>query len=428
MQAVDIHNLELLLLFLLALVVVFAALARRFQTPYPIVLVVGGLALSLLPGIPRVRLNPDVVFLVLLPPLIFATAFHTSWQNMRRNLGTILTLAFGLVGFTVVAVAFATERLLPGFDRRIGFVLGALVASTDAIAASAIARRMRLPQRIIDILEGESLVNDVSALVALDFAVSILVNNHAPSMTEGCLRLLYLALGGIAVGLAAGVIIRRGQTRITDAPIEITLTLVAPYIAYMAAEGIHASGVMATVATGLYLGSKRSVSLSARAKVDVSAVWETIDFILNGIVFILIGLQLPHLLGGIRDMSAMELLLDVAILSCLLIALRLGWVSAASWIRYWFQRLLGKVCSCPPGNETFIVGWTGMRGVICLAAAMSLPNLLDNGAAFPQRNLLVFLTFCVIMVTLVVQGLSLPMLIRKFRLIETHDVHKERVA
>ncbi len=256
LQAADIHNLELLLLFLLALVVVFAALARRFQTPYPIVLVVGGLALSLLPGIPRVRLNPDVVFLVLLPPLIFATAFHTSWQNMRRNLGTILTLAFGLVGFTVVAVAFATERLLPGFDRRIGFVLGALVASTDAIAASAIARRMRLPQRIIDILEGESLVNDVSALVALDFAVSILVNNHAPSMTEGCLRLLYLALGGIAVGLAAGVIIRRGQTRITDAPIEITLTLVAPYIAYMAAEGIHTSGVMATVATGLYLGSK----------------------------------------------------------------------------------------------------------------------------------------------------------------------------
>lgn len=424
MQAAEIHNLEFLLLFLLALVLALAALARRFQTPYPIILVLGGLLLSLLPGIPRVVLNPDIVFLVLLPPLIFATAFHTSWQNIRRNLGTIFMMAFGLVGFTVAAVAFATGRLLPGFDHRIGLVLGALVASTDAIAASAIARRMRLPQRITDILEGESLVNDVSSLVALDFAVSILVANHTPSIAEGTLRLLYLAVGGIIIGLASGAIIRWCQTWITDAPIEITFTLLAPYFAYMAAEGLHASGVMATVASGLYLGSRQSESLSERARIDVSAVWGTLDFILNGIVFILIGLQLPHVLAGIRDMSAMELLLDVAILSCLLIALRLGWVFAASWIQYWFQRLRGKLCSAPCSNETFIVGWTGMRGVICLAAAMSLPDLLNDGTPFPQRSVLVFLSFCVILVTLVVQGLSLPVLIRKLRLKTTVDLSK----
>lgn len=427
MQA-DIHHLEILILFLLALVVALAVTARRFQTPYPIVLVMGGLLVSMLPGIPRVALSPDVVFLVLLPPLLFVTAFHTSWESFRRHLLTILMMAFGLVGVSVVAVALGTGMLLPGFDHRIGLVLGALVASTDAIAASAIGRRMKLPRRIIDILEGESLVNDVSSLVALEFAVSLVMNNQAPTIGEGSVRIVLLSLGGTLVGLGSAAVIKWCQTRITDAPVEITLTLLAPYAAYLASEGIHASGVMATVASGLYLGSKQSKSLSERARIDVSAIWAMVDFILNGFVFILIGLQLPLVLEGIRGVSARELLLDVLVLSFMLIAVRVGWVFAASWMRYFMQRLRGRECACPRANETFIVGWTGMRGVIGLAAAMALPISLDDGTAFPQRNILVFLSFWVILVTLVVQGLSLPMLIRKLRLEVTQEIPEAHAA
>ncbi len=422
MPATNIHDLEILLLFLLALVVALAALARRFNTPYPIVLVIGGLAVSLLPGIPAVTLNPDVIFLVLLPPLIFATAFHTSWRSFRMNLTTILMMAFGLVGFTVASVAFVTGRMLPGFDHRIGFVLGALVASTDAIAASAIARRMHLPRRIMNILEGESLVNDVSSLVALEFSISILVNQHAPSIGEGTVRMLYLALVGVGIGLIAGAIIWWCQSKLAEAPTVITALLLAPYIAYLAAESIHASGIMATVASGLYLGRKQRERLPERVRIDSSAVWATLDFILNGIVFILIGLQLPHVTAGIRDMRPMELLVGVGLLSGLLIGLRLFWVFAASWLRYWFGMLIKRESSRPRSNETFMIGWTGMRGVIGLAAAMSLPDVLNDGTPFPQRNVLVFFTFCVILVTLVAQGLSLPLVIRKLRLTSTHSV------
>src|SRR6202789_2931319 len=201
MQAADIHHLEFILLFLMGLVAALAALARRFHTPYPIVLVIGGLLVSLLPNAPRVSLNSDIVFLVLLPPLLFTAAYHTSWRDFRLNLVTILLLAFGLVGFTVAALAIVSGWLLPGFDHRTGFVLGALVASTDAVAASAIAKRLGLPRRIIDLLEGESLVNDATSLVALEFSVAMLASNQAPTIGAGVLRLLYLAVFGVLIGL-----------------------------------------------------------------------------------------------------------------------------------------------------------------------------------------------------------------------------------
>jgi monovalent cation/hydrogen antiporter len=231
MQAADIHHLECILLFLMGLVAALAAVARRFHTPYPIVLVIGGLLVSLLPNAPRVSLNPDVVFLVLLPPLLFTAAYHTSWRDFRLNL-----LAFGLVGFTVAALATMSGWLLPGFDHRTGFVLGALLASTDAIAASAIARRIGLPQRIIDVLEGESLVNDATSLVALEFAVAMMVSNQVPTIGAGALRLTYLAASGVFIGLLTGRAVQWGQMRLTDAPIEVTISLAAPYLSYIAAN------------------------------------------------------------------------------------------------------------------------------------------------------------------------------------------------
>jgi Na+/H+ antiporter len=424
METAAIHHVEFILLFLMVLVAALAALARRFQTPYPIVLVIGGLAVSLIPNVPKVSLNPDLVFLVLLPPLLFAAAYQTSWRDFRANLGGILLLAFGLVGFTAAALAFMSGWLLPGFDRRTGFVLGALVASTDAIAAAAIARRVGLPRHIIDLLEGESLVNDASSLVALEFAVALMVSNQPPTVGAGALRLLYLVAAGVLVGLLAGRIIRWGQTRLTDAPIEITLTLLAPYLSYLAAESIHASGVLATVACGLYLGYKRSQSLSMRARLESAAVWNTLDFVLNGLVFILIGLQLPHIVAGIRDLSLPVLLFDGALLATVLIALRIVWVFAESWSRV-ARRLIKRPSNLPPAKERLIVGWTGMRGVIALAAAISLPELLDDGTPFPQRDVLIFLTFCVILVTLVVQGLSLPYMIRKMGLVVLEGANGE---
>ena len=416
MQSADIHNLELIVLFLMVLVAALAALARRFKTPYPIVLVVGGLAVSLLPNVPRVSLDPDVVFLVFLPPLLFTASYYTSWRDFRLNLTPIFMLAFGLVGFTAAALAYLSPWLLPGFDHRTGFVLGALVASTDAIAASAIARRVGLPKGIIDLLEGESLVNDATSLVALEFSVAMLVSNQVPTIGEGALRLVYLSVAGVIAGLLTGKLIRWCQTRLTDAPIEITLSLVAPYLAYLAAESAHASGVLATVACGLYLGHKRSQSLSTRARLESSAVWNTLDFVLNGLVFILIGLQLPHILAGIRNLSLPTLMFDGALLAAVLIALRMTWVFAEVWITQGLRRLMKVTEPRLPTKGVFVVGWTGMRGVISLAAAISLPELLDDGTAFPQRNVLIFLTFCVILITLVGQGLSLPALIRKLGL------------
>jgi monovalent cation/hydrogen antiporter len=416
MQAADIHHLEFILLFLMGLVAALAAVARRFHTPYPIVLVIGGLLVSLLPNAPRVSLNPDVVFLVLLPPLLFTAAYHTSWRDFRLNLATILLLAFGLVGFTVAALATMSGWLLPGFDHRTGFVLGALLASTDAIAASAIARRIGLPQRIIDVLEGESLVNDATSLVALEFAVAMMVSNQVPTIGGGALRLTYLAASGVFIGLLTGRAVQWGQSRLTDAPIEVTISLAAPYLSYIAAESVHASGVLATVACGLYLGYRRSQTLSMRARLQSSAIWSTLDFTLNGLVFILIGLQLPHILSGIKYLRLSTLLLDAALLVAVLIALRLIWVFAESWISQAIRRRLKRPQLPVPAKESFIVGWTGMRGVISLAAAISLPELLNDGTAFPQRNVLIFLTFSVILFTLVAQGLSLPFLIRKLGL------------
>jgi Na+/H+ antiporter len=409
MQAADIHHFELVLLFIMVLVVALAVLARRLRTPYPIVLVAGGLVVSLLPNVPRVELNPDIIFLVLLPPLLFGAAFHTSWRNFRSNLTKISTMAFGLVGFTVTAVAFLAAKLLPGFDHRTGFVLGALVASTDAIAATAIAKRMHLPRQIVDVLEGESLLNDATSLVALEFSVGMLVSNSVPTLTQGASRLIYLCCAGIVIGLIAGWVIRRSQIRLTDAPIEITLTL-------LAAEAVHASGVLATVACGLYLGEKQAESLSARARIESSAVWNTLDFVLNGIVFALIGLQLPTVLAGIRTIRFVDLAFDATLLIVFLIALRVAWVCAASWIAFAVRRLGGQKPPLPRANEDLLLGWTGMRGVIGLAAAMTLPDLIEGGAAFPQRDVLIFLSFVVILATLVVQGLSLPWVIRKLGL------------
>jgi monovalent cation/hydrogen antiporter len=410
---VGIEQLELILLLLLVFVVALAALAKRLEIPYPIVLVIGGLVLSFIPHVPRIELSPNVVFLVILPPLLFSAAFLTSWRDFRYNLVSITMLALGLVGFTVWGVAGAAQWLLPGFTWQLGMLLGAVVCTTDAVAATAIARKLGLPQRLVDILEGESLVNDASGLLALQLTTAVIMTGHLPSLGERVGLLAYWVASGIVIGLVLGKLVRLLLLKIVDAPIEITVSLIAPYFAYLTAESVHSSGVLATVVCGLYVGHKSSTFFSMRARLQGGAVWDTLSFVLNGLVFLLIGLQLPYILEDISSQSLGRLVVNGLLLSAIVILLRQIWMYPGSWIANRIRkRLLHQDEPLPGPKILFVAGWAGMRGVIALAAAISLPETLQNGAPFPMRSEIIFLTYCVIFVTLVFQGLTLPPIIR----------------
>ncbi|HKC61190.1 MAG TPA: Na+/H+ antiporter [Myxococcales bacterium] len=414
MQQGGVQTLQLVVILLLLFVVVFGALARKLATPYPLVLVIAGLALTFIPGIPRITLDPDLIFFVVLPPLLFAGAWTTSWRDFSYNLVSILSLTIGLVAFTVLGVAFTARWLFAGFDWRLGIVLGAVVAPTDAIAATSIARRLGLPRRIVDVLEGESLLNDATGLLALEFGIAMVVYGQTPGIGAAALRLCWLSAGGIGIGLLIGRLVGWLELHIDDAPIEITISILVPYAAYLAAQAVRASGVLAVVASGLYLSRQSTRFFSPPVRIQAYAVWNALSFILNGAVFALVGLALPYVLAGIRGQYGLpSLLLYGALFSAGVVLLRLLWVFPGARMAYFIRRrLLGQKEQTPGARSLIVVGWTGMRGVIALAASMSLPQTLSDGSPFPQRNLIIFLTFCVIVVTLVGQGLSLPAVIR----------------
>ncbi len=427
MEAAQISHFELILLLLLLLVAGLALLAKRLRVAYPILLVIAGLCISFVPRIPRLSLDPNIVFLVILPPLVFSAAFHTSWRDFRNNMIAILMLAFGLVGFTVYGVAATTRWMLPGFDWRSGLVLGSVIAATDAIAATATAKRLGLPRRIVDLLEAESLVNDGSGLVALKFTLALVVSGTTPSFFQGTGVLLYLVFAAVVIGLVIAMAVRSILSRINDAPVEIIISIVTPYLAYLAAEGAQCSGVLATLTCGLYLGRRSSDFYSLHARIEASAVWRTIDFGLNGVVFLMLGLQLPLVLAHIHAVSTATLALSGAIFSAVVILLRMLWVFPGAWISSKLRRFFRQPHEPLSPKLVFLVGWSGMRGVLALAAAMSLPVALKSGAPFPQRDLIIFLAFCAIFATLVIQGLSLPTLIRRLGL-PAASVHQEETA
>jgi monovalent cation/hydrogen antiporter len=426
MTNTELHAAQIVVLLLLLFVVAFAALAKRLNTPYPLILVIAGLLLGFVPGIPKVTLDPGLVFLVVLPPLLYSAAWLTSWRDFSYNMVSIVSLAVGLVAFTVFGVAQAAPWLFAGFTWQAGFVLGAVVAPTDAIAATSIAKRIGLPKRIVDLLEGESLVNDATGLLALEFGTAMVVLGQRPTISYGILRLLYLAGAGLALGLIIGRVVEWFELRIDDGPIEIAASIFVPYATYLAAEAVHASGVLAVVAAGLYLSRKSSHFFSSSVRLQANAVWNSLTFILNGLVFVMIGLQLPQVWAGIAGYSTTQLLSYGAIFSAFLILLRLLWVYPGGYVSFLIRtRLLHQPEKRPGGRQLFVIGWTGMRGVVALAAAMSLPDVLENGAPFPQRNLIVFLTFTAILVTLVLQGLTLPGLIRKLGLAGSGIAHSD---
>jgi Na+/H+ antiporter len=401
---------------LLIVVAALAILAQKVALPYPVLLVIGGLALGFVPGLPAVQLGPEMVFVFLLPPLLYPAAFFTSWRDFRANLSPILLLAIGLVLFTTAFVAVVAHALT-GLPWPATFVLGAIISPTDAIAATAIADRLRVPQRIVTILDGESLVNDATALVAYRFAIAAMISGRF-SLSEASVRFVLVALGGLGIGLAVGWLAAHLQRRLDDPPIQITISLLTPFAAYIPAERLHVSGVLAVVASGLFIGWRAPQILSSRTRLNAYVFWEMMVFLLNGLVFVLIGLQLPRILHTLSGHSLKELVWHGILISCAAIVVRIAWVFTLTYLPRLMSASLRKRDPHPAWQNVAIVAWTGMRGVVSLAAALAVPLTLPDGRPFPGRDYILIITFCVILATLVLQGLSLPVLIRRLGVVD----------
>ena len=404
-------HLDVVLLVVLAAVSVLLMVAYHSQVPYPILLVVGGAALGFIPGIPDVQLNPDVVLIIVLPPLLYAAAFFSSLHELRDNLREISLLAIGLVIFTMVGVAVVAHEMIDGMSWQAAFVLGAVVSPTDPVAASAIASRVGAPRRYVTIVEGESLVNDATALVAYKFAVAAVVSGSF-SMAEAGGRFVLNAVVGIAIGIAVGYVVALLRKALDDAPTEITISLVTPYFAYLPAEALCVSAVLAAVTAGIYLGWHSPELITPATRIQAFSVWEILVFVLNAVLFMLVGLQLPSVIDGISGMSSGSILVDAAVVCAAVIVIRFLWVFPATYAPRLLSRRVREREPPVPWQFPAIVAWTGMRGAVSLAAALAIPQAIDGGGAFPQRDLIIFLTYAVILATLILQGLTLPGLIK----------------
>ena len=401
---------------LLIVIAALAILAKKMALPYPVLLVIGGLALGFVPGLPAVQLEPEMVFLFLLPPLLYPAALFTSWRDFRASLSPILLLAIGLILLTTAFVAVVAHAL-SGLPWAAAFVLGAIISPTDAVAATAITNRLRVPRRIVTILDGESLVNDATALVAYRFAIAATMSGTF-SLSAAIRGFLLVALGGTGIGLAVGWLASNVQRRLDDPPVQMTISLLTPFAAYIPAERLHVSGVLAVVGSGLFLGWRAPQILTARTRLNIYVFWEMMVFLLNGLVFVLIGLQLPRILHTLSGHSLKQLVWHGALISCAAIVVRIVWVFTSTNLARLMSAVLHKKDAYPAWQNTAIVAWTGMRGVVSLAAALAVPLTLSDGSHFPGRDYILFITFCVILATLVLQGLSLPVLIRRLGVVD----------
>ena len=400
---------EIIIAGLLLAVAALVTLARVLNVPYPIFLVLGGLALGAIPGMPDIQLDPELVLLIFLPPLLYGAAFFASLRDLRRNVGPISALSVGLVLVTCVAVAVVVHAVVPGMSWAAAFVLGAIVSPTDPVAATAIASRLGLPRRVVVVVEGESLINDATAITAYRVAV-VAVTAGTFSVTDAGSRFLLAAAGGVVIGLAVGHVVAFVRSRLDDPPVEITISLLTGYLAYLPAEQLELSGVVAAVTVGLYMGSQTSRLTNATLRMQTVPVWQILIFLLNSFLFVLIGLQLPGLLDELRaaDFDVSTVIGYGLLASAAVIVVRIGWVFTLTWL----MRLRGTQLN---QRNVALVAWMGMRGAVSLAAALALPVTTDSGAPFTERPLILFITFVVILVTLVVQGLSLPLVIRALR-------------
>jgi Na+/H+ antiporter len=397
-------------LILLFLATVTAPWARRTGLPIEILLVVGSLVLSLLPGLPPLNLDPTVVFTLFLPPVLFAAAYFTSWRDLKRNRRPIFLLAFGLVLFTTTLVAVAARSLL-GMSWPTAFLLGAIVSPPDASAATSVIKKLGMPRRLVTIIEGESLVNDATALVTYRFALAAIVTGSF-SFERATLQFVLIAAGGAAVGWAIAALGIFILQRLKNTTAETTLTLITAFAAYLVAERLEFSGVIATVVGGLYYGRKFPAVTSAQTHLDGEATWSTVLFIINGLVFTLIGLQMPAVMRGLGNYSWQQLALYGGTITVVVVAVRFIWMFPAAYLPRKLFPSIGRADPMPSLGALIALSWTGMRGIVSLAAALSIPLTLPSGEEFPFRNLLIFLTYVVILATLVIPATTLPTLMR----------------
>jgi Na+/H+ antiporter len=415
-------------LILIFAIVLIMMVADKIKVAYPILLIVAGLLISIIPGIPTVSVHPEFIFLIFLPPLLYEAAWSISWKELWKWRRIILSFAFVVVFLTALSVAFVADYFIPGFGLALGFLLGGIVSPPDAVSAGAILKFVKVPRTISSILEGESLLNDASSLIIFRFAL-VAVSTTQFVFSHAVLNFTWMVIGGIGIGLLIGLIFMKLHKYLpTDANMDIAFTLVTPYIIYLSAEEAHCSGVLAVVSAGLYLSHNRHSFLSSASRVRGYNVWQSLVFVLNGLVFTLIGLSLPTITAGLES-EGISFYSAVGYGVLITFVLMAGRILAAygAVITTKIASKFIKVADANPGMKgPFIIGWTGMRGVVSLAAALSIPVKLNNGNDFPQRNLILFITFVVILLTLIVQGLTLPHLIRKFHMITVEEEDEEQ--
>lgn len=419
------HHTLLLILILLFAVMLLVLVARKIKVAYPIFLVIAGVFISFIPGIPILSLEPELIFLIFLPPLLYEAAWYTSWNDFWKWRRPVALLAFGLVFFTSTVVAYASSSIIPGFTLALGFLLGGIVSPPDAVAAATVLKGMNVPKRLMTILEGESLVNDASSLIVFKFALAAVLTGTF-SMQEATGQFFLTAGMGIVTGLTGAHIMYAVHRFLPTTPaVDAALTVMTPYILFLSAEHFHFSGVMAVVSGGLFMSYRsHEVFKTGSTRLNMLGVWTTMIFVMNALVFVLIGLELPEIIAGLGGYSIADGIRYGLIVSAIVIALRFLWVYPAAHVPRWLSTKARKDPS-PGWKGPLVISWAGMRGVVSLATALSIPILLADGIAFPQRNLVIFITFVVIFVTLVFQGLTLPFLIRLIKLKEIDHIVPE---
>lgn len=416
---------ELILILLFISVAGLNALAHWLSVPYPILLVLGGLALGFVPGVPDVELDPDLVLVLFLPPLLYSAAFFTDLRSLRDNARPLSLTAIGLVLLTTVVVAVLAHEVI-GMTWAVAFALGAIVSPTDPVAATAIMRRVGAPRRIVNMVEGESLFNDASALVAYRVAVAAAVGGSF-SLLDASLEFVSAAAGGVAIGIAVGYVVAAIRRRLEDPTTEITISLFTGYAAYLPASELGLSGVLAAVTAGIYLGWRASELISPATRLQAFGTWEVLGFLVNAVLFMLIGLQLPVIVDGLAGRPMLEPVGYAAMVVAAVIATRFLWLFTTPYVIRALDRRPQQRLRRSSAQERVVVGWSGMRGAVSLAAALALPLETDAGTPLPERDLALFITFAVILVTVVGQGLTLPALIRRLGLGEGDDEGSEEL-
>jgi len=419
------ENNLLLILALLFIISMLAMLSEKLKISYPIFLVIAGLLISLIPNIPRITLSPDIVFIIFLPPLLYAAAWNTSWRDFWFYKRAISLLAFGLVIFTASAVAYISHQMIPDFSLAMGFMLGGIISPPDAVAATSVLQGLKVPKRVVTILEGESLINDASSLIVFRFALFELMTGQFV-LWNATIDFFKVTIMGIVIGLAIALVVYIIHRFLPTTPsIDTAISLVSPYLMYLTAEHFHFSGVLAVVSGGLFLSSRSHEVFTYGSRLQTYSVWNTLVFMLNGVVFILIGLQLPDIVKGLGEYALRDAIFYGVVISLLTIIIRIIWVFPSAYLPRLLSKHIRKREPNPGWKGVFIVGWSGMRGVVSLASALAVPTALANDVQFPHRDLILFITFIVILFTLVLQGLSLPLVIRLLR-VEVHDDHTKQ--